>query len=126
MKKFAAVLAGLLVPALLLAGAVLNPVMAQEKKAKATVTQKVLMENDKLKAYEVRFKPGAENTSVPSSSSRVVRALKGGTLERTYADGKKEKVTYKTGQVRLNEPGPAFTTRNVGKTDIVLYIVQVK
>lgn len=126
MKKFAAVLAGLLVPALLLAGAVLNPVMAQEKKAKATVTQKVLMENDKLKAYEVRFKPGAENTSVPSSSSRVVRALKGGTLERTYADGKKEKVIYKTGQVRLNEPGPAFTTRNVGKADIVLYIVQVK
>jgi len=126
MKKLAAVLAGLLVPALLSVGAVSTSVMAQEKMAKATVKQKVLVENDKLKAYEVAFKPGAENTTVPSSSSRVVRALKGGTLERTYADGKKEKVTYKTGEVKLNQPGPAFTTKNVGKTEIVLYIVQVK
>ena len=126
MQKLAAVLAGLLVPALLLVGAVSNSVMAQEKMAKATVKQKVLMENDKLKAYEVAFKPGTENTSIPSSSFRVVRALKGGTLERTYSDGKKEKVIYKAGQVRLNEPGPAFTTKNVGKTEVVLYVVQVK
>jgi predicted metal-dependent enzyme (double-stranded beta helix superfamily) len=126
MRRFAAVLAGLLVPAFLLAGAVVNSAMAQEKAAKATATQRVLLENDKVRVYEVTFKPGAENTSVPSSSSRIVRALKGGTIQRTYADGKKENVIYKAGQVRLNEPSPAFTSKNIGKTDIRLYIVMLK
>jgi len=126
MKRSAAVLAGLLVPAFLLAGAVVNSAMAQEKMAKATVTQKTLLENGKVKVYEVTFKPGAENTSVPSSSSRVVRALKGGTLERTYADGKKEKVIWKAGQVRLNEPSPAYTAKNIGKTEVLLYVVMLK
>ena len=72
------------------------------------------------------FAPGAENTSVPASSTCVVRALAGGTLERTYTDGKKEKVSYKTGEVRINEVSPAFTTKNVGKNEIKLYVVQVK
>ncbi len=126
MRRFAAVLAGLLVPAFLLAGAVVNSATAQQKAAKATATQKVLLESDKVRVYEVTYKPGAENTSVPSSSSRVVRALKGGTIQRIYSDGKKENVTYKAGQVRLNEPGPAFTAKNIGKTAIVFYVVQVK
>ena len=126
MKKLTALLAGLLVPAFLLAGAVVNSAMAQEKMAKATVTQKTLLENGKVKVYEVTFKPGAENTSVPSSSSRVVRALKGGTIQRIYSDGKKENVIYKAGQVRLNEPGPGYTAKNIGKTQIVFYVVQVK
>ncbi|HYS56984.1 MAG TPA: hypothetical protein VEM34_02465 [Burkholderiales bacterium] len=126
MRRFAAVLAGLLVPAFLIAGAAVNSAMAQQKAAKATATQKVLLENDRVKVYEVTYKRGAENTSVPSSSTRVVRALKGGTIQRVYSDGKKENVTYKAGQVRLNEPGPGYTTKNIGKTEIVFYVVQVK
>ena len=106
------------------------PTLAQDKKMEkggaAKATMKVLAENAKVRAYEVTFAPGAENTTVPASSTRVVRALAGGTLERTYADGKKEKVTYKTGQVRINEASPAFTTKNIGKSEIKLYVVQVK
>lgn len=104
--------------------------LAQDKKAAdkgaPKATMKVIAENPKVRAYEVTFAPGAENTSVPASSIRVVRALAGGTLERTYADGKKEKVTYKTGEVRINEVSPAFTTKNIGKSAIKLYVVQVK
>ena len=40
--------------------------------------------------------------------------------------GKKEKVAYKTGEVRINEASPAFTTKNIGKSEIKLYVVQVK
>jgi hypothetical protein len=103
--------------------------LAQDKKAdkgapKATV--KVLQENDKVRAFETTFAPGAENTAVPSSATRVVRVLSGGTLERTYADGKKEKVEYKTGDVRINNPSPAYTTKNIGKSEVKLYVVQVK
>jgi hypothetical protein len=103
--------------------------MAQDKKAEkgaAKSTMKVVAENAKARAFEVTFAPGAENTAVPTSSVRVVRALKGGTLQRTYADGKKENIVYKTGEVRINEASPAFTAKNIGKSEIKLYVVQVK
>jgi len=112
--------------ALVLSGLFAQQALAQDKKAAPKATMKVLQDNAKVRAYEVSFAPGAENKSVPASSTRVVRAIAGGTLERTYADGKKEKVTYKTGQVRINEASPAFTTKNIGKSEIKLYIVQVK
>jgi hypothetical protein len=124
MKKLVSFLVGIVVPAFLIAGGIGNSAVAQGKTAKATI--KVLLENDKVRVYELTQKPGAENTGVVATSSRIVRALKGGTIQRTYADGKKETVIYKTGQVRLNEPGPAFTTKNIGKTEIRFYIVQLK
>jgi negative regulator of sigma E activity len=109
--------------------ALMNCAMAQDKKAEkgaGKATMKVVAENAKTRAYEVTFAPGAENASVPSSSVRVVRALAGGTLQRTYSDGKKENVVYKTGEVRINEASPAFTTKNIGKKVIKLYVVQLK
>jgi negative regulator of sigma E activity len=121
--------ASLAVLAFVLSGSMLNSAMAQGKKVEkgaAKATMKVIAENAKARAYEVTFAPGAENTAVPSSSLRVVRALAGGTLQRTYADGKKEKVVYKTGEVKINEASPAFTTKNIGKSQIKLYVVQVK
>ena len=65
--------------------------LAQDKKADKggpKATMKVIAENAKVRAYEVTFAPGAENTSVPASSTRVVRALEGGTLERTYTESR--------------------------------------
>jgi hypothetical protein len=123
------VTASLGVAAFVLSGLALNAAIAQDKKAdkgapKATI--KVIAENDKVRVLDTIYAPGAENTAVPRSSVRVVRALKGGTLERIYADGKKEKIVYKTGEVRINEPGPAYTTKNIGKTEIRLYVVQLK
>src|SRR6266446_10826816 len=123
------VTASLAVLAFVLSGSMVNSATAQDKKAAkgaAKATMKVITENAKARAYEVTFAPGAENTSVPASSTRVVRALAGGTLERTYTDGKKEKVSYKTGEVRINEVSLAFTTKNIGKSEIKLYVVQVK
>jgi hypothetical protein len=116
--------------AFVLSGLMLNAAIAQDKmkaeKGALKSTMKVLKETDKVRVYEVTFAPGAENTAIPTSSVRVVRALAGGTLERTYADGKKEKIGYKTGEVRINEVSPAFTTRNIGKSEVRLYVVQVK
>src|SRR6266853_1554990 len=100
MRRFAVVLAGLLVPAFLLAGAVVNSAMAQQKAAKATATQKVLVENDKMRVYEVTYKPGAENASVPSSSSRVVRALKGGTIQHLLRRQEGERLVRRPGEVK--------------------------
>jgi negative regulator of sigma E activity len=99
--------------------------VAQDKKApQASVHQ--ISENDKVKVYEVTFKAGAENKGVASSTMRVVRAIRGGQLERAYADGKTETLTWRPGQVRIVQPGPAYSTKNVGTSVIVLYVVQLK
>jgi len=126
MKKSLGFLVGIVVPAFIMAGSMTNSAVAQEKAAKATVKPKVLLENDKVRVYEVTQTPGAENSNIPSSSYRIVRALKGGTLQRSYADGKKETVVWKTGEVRWTAPSPAYTAKNIGKTEILLYVVQLK
>ena len=57
----------------------------------------------------------------------MTRVIKGGTLERTYADGNKERVTFKTGEVREQPAASApYSQRNVGKDEVVLYSVAVK
>jgi hypothetical protein len=128
----------LLVAGFLLAGVIATPALAQDKakdmkaapaakaeKGAAKVT--VVMENDKVRVFEVLFKPGDENKAVPSASSRVIRAFKGGTLQRMYADGKTQKVEWKTGETRFVEGEKvAFTTKNIGKSEVHLYIVVLK
>jgi hypothetical protein len=124
MRKFVTASLGAL--ALALSGAAIAQDKKAEKGAAQTATIKVLAENDKVRAFETTYAPGAENKAVPRSAIRVVRALQGGTLQRTYADGKTENVVYKTGDVRINEPGPAYTTKNTGKSDVKLYVILLK
>src|SRR5713101_4176175 len=127
MKSSAGLFASLSLPVFLLAGVGANQALAQEKAkaVKGQATIKVLTENDKARVYEVRFKPGDESQNIVRPF-RVARALKGGTLMRTYADGKTEKRVWKTGEVRIEGPDPAFKGKNVGKTEVVIYVVQPK
>ena len=130
MKQLARFFMGLLVAAVMLAGVTANPAMAQEKakemkaaKAeKGKVKLKELFENDKVRVVEVTYKPGDAGANV-ARSFRILRALKGGTLTRIWADGKTDKVTFKTGEVKVLEPSPAYIPKNEGKSDIVLYAV---
>src|SRR6266850_5955654 len=115
------VTASLSAAALVLSGLMANAALAQDK-----VAIKVLSEDAKVRVFEATYAPGAENPSPPSSTTRVVRALTAGTLERRYADGKKEKVDWKPGMVQVLPPSGAYTTKNVGKTKLQLYVVAVK
>ena len=133
MNRLIRLLIGVLVPAFVVAGLGVQPAVAQDKakdmkaakaeKGKATI--KVLHEDDKVRVVEATFKPGDEAPNV-ARPFRVVRPLKGGTFQFTYADGKTEKVEWKTGQVKVRGPDPVFTPKNVGKSDVVLYIVFLK
>ena len=130
MNKWMRFFTGVLMLAFITAGITTPSAIAQEKakaakpeKGKATI--KVLAENDKIRGYEAHFKPGDEAPS-QARPMRVIRALKGGTLMRTYADGKTEKISWKTGDTRIVGPDPEFKIKNVGKTEIVLYVVQPK
>ena len=139
MKKLFRWLPGLLVPAFILTGLVASPAIAQEKAKEAKETKaapaakddkgkavrKVLAENEKMTVIELRQKPGEVNTP-NSSSTRAVRALEGATILRTYADGKTETKVWKAGDVEIQVPGPAYTTKNTGKTDFLVYVVVLK
>ena len=132
MKKSVRLFMGLLVSAFMLAGVTANPAMAQDKakaakaaSGKPTITQ--IAENDKVKVYTVRYNPGDVNTSIATTTTRVVRNLDGGTILRTYADGKTEKVVWKPGEVKiLGADMGQYTSKNVGKKAFVNYVVQLK
>ena len=123
------ILVSVLVPAFMLVGLAANPAIAQDKaKAahKATNTTKVLHEDDRVRVMENTTKPGEMNANVVRGV-RVVRFLSGGSQERTYADGKKEKLERKTGEVIVAWPDKqAYFMKNIGQTTIVTYVVQIK
>ncbi len=133
MRKFATVLTGLLVPAFFVAAVVATPAMAQEKgkDAKAVAAkqgepiQKVFLENETVRVFEVTFRPGDAGATV-ERPQRVIRVLKGGTLTLIYPDGKKEKLGWKTGEVKVRQATPPYSPKNEGKSNIVLYVVYVK
>jgi len=126
---------GRLGSAVMLAGMTAVPAMAQDKaktesKAKsdsASYGRKKLFENDKVVVTEVTTKPGGESESRVRNYFRVVRVLSGGETEQTYADGKKETFKRKPGDVYAGGPDKvAYKTKNIGKVDQVIYIVQLK
>jgi len=86
---------------------------------------KEIFENAKVRVLEITMKPGSESDAM-ELPARVTRAIKGGTLTRTYPGGKKEKVSFKSGEVRFGEPVPAAVVKNTGKSTIVLYSVFLK
>jgi hypothetical protein len=112
---WAALRAGLLIPAILLAGAVAQPAMAQDQKAdkKAPVrAQKILVDNDRVRVSESVFKPGEENP-MQQRGYRITRVLKGSTsVLRTHSGGKSEKIEWKEGVVYVS-PADNASTKNV-------------
>lgn len=120
MKKSASLVASLIFSAFMLGGGFVGVAQAQEK-----VETKNLFENDKVVVYESRLKPGVEGPSI-ERPFRVVRALTDGTIQRTYADGKTEIVQWKAGQVEARGPNKAYSAKNIGKSDFVVYVVQPK
>jgi hypothetical protein len=101
---------------------------AQEKKAGKAPdrVQKVLVDSDAVRVTESTYPPGAMTAPI-QPMHRVTRAIKGGTLVRTYADGKKENTVWKTGEAREQPAASApYTLSNPGKSAVVLYTVSIK
>ena len=117
----------LLVPTLLMAGvAAVPPASAQDKKAEAPVrAQKVLVDNERVRVTESVFKPGEANP-LDKRGPRVTRILKGSTtIQRTFADGKVEKIEWKEGATLWN-PGDHGSSKNVGTSEVTIMTVTLK
>jgi hypothetical protein len=133
MSKSVRFFAGLLVVIFMATGVIASPAMAQEQAkdgkaknpAKGSVPTKVLFDNDTIRVQEITFKPGDQgpNTARPF---RIIRVLKGGTMQRTFPDGRIDNIVYKTGEVKVYEADKPFVPKNIGKSDIVLYVVALK
>ena len=117
--------ARILVSAVMLTTPILATAQDKAKAAAPKSELKVVLENDKVRVTESRWIPGAAADSA-KRGTRVVRALKGGTLQRTYPDGKTELSTYKNGEVKFFEADGPYALKNTGKTELVLYTVYLK
>jgi len=101
-----------------------SPALAQPSSPGKPVV-KELEQNDKVRVYEAIFKPGDVSASA-KRPMRVVYAVKGGVLERTYADGTKEKIIWKSGETRIMQEERDYAIKNVGKTRIDLIVTALK
>jgi len=121
---------GLLACAFTLAsGGFATPAMAQDRakaqSGKAAV--KVLFDDERIRAFEVTYQPGDQsNTSFHKLPFRIVRAMTSGTFQRTYPDGKIERVDIVAGEVRVFDAGNQYSGKNVGTSVLVLYGVTPK
>lgn len=132
MKHLIRIFVSLVVPAVILVGMSVNPVIAQDKEkgkkaaaaAKEAPKPKVILENDKVRIQESHYKPGTGGP-MAERPGRAVLTVKGGTFTRTYPDGKKVKIETKTGEWRWLEK-ETYSFENTGKTEIVLQSVNLK
>ena len=111
-------LSGILLAAVAMAGTTSGAEPAREP-------TRLFFDNARVRVPEVRFKPGDEGPNTPRPF-RVIRVLQGGIMQRTYGDGRTETVEYKTGEVKVYEAEKPFVPKNIGKSDIVLYVVALK
>jgi hypothetical protein len=120
---------GLMVFVWMSAGVFATPAMAQDKMKAASgkPALKVLFDDDRIRAFEVTYQPGDQsNTSYKKLPFRIVRAMTSGTFQRTYPDGKIEKVDILAGEVRVFDAGNQYSGKNIGTTVLVLYGVTPK
>ena len=131
MSKSARFFVGLLAVAFMVVGVTASPAMAQDKAKERKAANagkeatKVLFDNEKVRVQEVTFRPGDQGPNTPRPF-RIIRVLKGGTIQRTFPDGKTDNVVYKTGEVKVYEADKPFVPKNIGKSDIVFYVVALK
>jgi hypothetical protein len=88
-------------------------------------TLKVLAENEKLQVIDVVYQPG-DTGAASSKDGLVVYHLSNGTIERSFADGSKKVVTYKTGETMIIAEKRPYSTKNIGKTVVHEIVVQLK
>jgi hypothetical protein len=102
---------------------------APETKAATAAGQVVVKEidqNDTVRIYEATLKPG-DVSPMRTRPLHAVYPINGGTLERTYEDGKKETIHWTSGEARIvSEPPLPYSVRNVGETVVHLFVVVPK
>jgi quercetin dioxygenase-like cupin family protein len=110
--------------AILVIGLAVSPAFAQDPMQVGPNIYKLLFENERVRVFEVRFKPG-EKIALHSHPDHVVYVLDDGKLKLSYPDGKSVEVVLKAGQT-LWIPAETHAAENVGSTDAHSLVVELK
>ena len=85
---------------------------------------KLVMENDRVRVFDVTFKPG-QRAEMHAHPDHVVYVLDDATIELTGPDGKSQQVSLKAGQVIFLKAG-SHAAENVGKKPAHNLVVELK
>ena len=98
--------------------------MKSEKAKMGAPTTKVLLENERVRVSETRFKPG-DKSEMKERPDRVTYYIKGGEFKRYTPDGKTENYKRKNGEVAFTKKNTA-AAENVGKSEAHWIGIQLK
>lgn len=90
----------------------------------ASNVYKLKMENDRIRVFDARFKPG-EKAAMHMHPDHVVYILSDGRLKLTPAKGKIQELDLKAGQAIWMD-ATSHAAENLGKTDLHLLVVELK
>jgi len=110
--------------ALLVVGLAVRLVCAQDPLQVGPTIYKLLFENERVRVFEVRFKPG-ERIAMHSHPDHMVYVLADGQLQLSSPDGKSVEVGLQAGQT-LWIPAQTHAAENVGATDAHSLVVELK
>jgi len=85
---------------------------------------KLVMENDRVRVFEVTFKPGQE-TVMHGHPDHVVYILADYTLDLRLPNGNSQEVPLKAGQTIWMGAGP-HAAKNIGKTEGRALVIELK
>ena len=85
---------------------------------------KMIMENDRVRVFEVKFKPG-QATVMHGHPDHVVYVLTDYTLDLSLPDGSSQNVPLKSGQAFWMGAGP-HAAKNIGKTEGRALVIELK
>ena len=85
---------------------------------------KLIMENDRVRVIDARFKPGVI-AAMHSHPDHVLYIFNDGKMKITPSNGKPQTMDLKTGQVIWMD-ATSHEAENLGKTDVHMLVVELK
>ncbi|MBI3111818.1 MAG: cytoplasmic protein [Ignavibacteriales bacterium] len=113
-------------PALVVAGLLLltMKLMAQDPVKLAPDKLNVILENDTVRVFEARLKPG-EKLGMHSHPKSIAYFMSSFRLKSTFPDGRSVIIEKKPGDILWREP-VRHSEENVGTTDLVVLVLEFK
>ncbi len=100
-----------------------RPMFAQDMAKVAPSMAKVVLDNDKVRVFEVHVKAGEKLPMHSHPSSSLVIPITAGKTKTTLAGGKVMETEFKVGTPRWND---AVTHANEALTDIHVMVIELK
>ena len=85
---------------------------------------KMVMENERVRVFDVRFKPG-QKAVMHTHPDHVIYVLSDYTLDLSLPDGSRQEIPLKEGQSFFMNGGPHAAV-NIGKTEGHALVVELK